>query len=228
MKKSIPFLLLCVSAQLSAQSILIDFGKPGQETTAGNWNNYATDSNFADNTVKLMLQDMIDSTGAATSVDMYFIDFSSGASSGIGGADFNVVTTIGQPQSATRDTMYLNRSNESTWARFELRDLTPNASYDLTFYAGIDAERNDTDWTVGGTTVSLNPDNNTTETVTIAGAQADASGTLSILWESNTGSASSERPHCNTFEIVAVPEPSAYGLLAALAAATTVAFRRRR
>lgn len=146
-----------------------------------------------------------------------------GASSGIGAADFNVATTIGQPQSATRDTMYLNQTGSSEWATFELRDLTPNASYDLTFYAGIDAERNDTDWTVDGTTVSLNPDNNTTQTVTIAGAQANASGVISILWESNNTAA-----HWNTFKIVAVPEPSAYALLAALAATSAVALRRRR
>jgi len=171
---------------------------------------------------------MIDSTGAATSVDMYFMDFSSGASSGIGAADFNVATTVGQPQSATRDTMYLNKSGSSASATFQLRNLTPNASYDLTFYAGIDAERNDTDWTVDGTTVSLNPDNNTSQTVTISGAQANASGIISILWESNTGSASNTAAHWNSFEITAVPEPSAYALLAALTATSAVALRRRR
>ncbi len=232
MKKPISALLLIsASSLLSAQTISIDFGKDTQQTS-GNWNNFAEDTNyrFPNNNVSpvLLLEDMIDSTGAETTVDFYYVTKSSeNTAAGIGGADFNVTTTIGQPQSATRDTMFLN-NNAVAWAEFELRGLTANASYDLTFYAGIDAERNDTEWTIGSTTVSLNPDGNTTQTVTITGAQANASGILSILWESNTGSASSTAAHWNTLQIVAVPEPSAYGLLAALAAATTVVCRRRR
>lgn len=230
MKQTIStLLLLSVSSLLTAQTILIDFGKSSQPT-AGNWNNFAQSDSFrfTDNTQRLMLEDMIDSTGAATTADFYFIDFSDSAGAGIGGADFNLATTIGQPQSATRDTMYLNRSGQSAWASFELRGLTANAAYDLTFFAGIAAERNDTEWTADGTTVSLAPENNTTQTVTIAGARANASGVLSILWESNTGAASSTAAHWNTLEIVAVPEPSAYSLLVAITAASTLLVRRPR
>lgn len=232
MKKLTSLLLLCVGLPLTAQTLLIDFGKDTQQTS-GNWNNFAedTDYRFPNNNVSpiLMLENMIDSTGAGTTVDLYYVTKSSeGASAGIGGADFNVATTIGQPQSATRDTMFLNRGTQTASATFELRGLTANGLYDLTFYAGIDGDRNATDWTADGMTVSLNPVNNTTQTVTITGAQADASGVLSILWASNTGASSNTTAHWNTLQVAAIPEPAAYGWLATFSAASAVLLLRRR
>tara|TARA_R100000027_G_scaffold13062_1_gene9334 strand:- start:9433 stop:10137 length:705 start_codon:yes stop_codon:yes gene_type:complete len=231
--KILPSLLLfSISVQLSAQTILIDFGKDTQQTS-GEWNNFAEDTNYrfpnSNPSPVLMLDDMIDSTGAETLVDLYYVTKSSeSASAGIGGADFDVATTIGQPRSATRDTMFINRGSQAASATFELRGLDANGLYDLTFYAGIAAERNATDWTVDGMTVSLNPENNTTQTVTITGAQADASGVLSILWAGNTGTSSNTSAHWNSLQIVAVPEPSATGLFATLAAASAVVLLRRR
>ena len=91
------------SAPLSAQSILIDFGKndSGFETS-GNWNNFAEDGIGGDAfrfpalgaNGYTMLTDMIDSSGTNTGVVLvYFEESSSGQlsniSSGIGGADNN-------------------------------------------------------------------------------------------------------------------------------------------
>ncbi|MDF3128538.1 PEP-CTERM sorting domain-containing protein [Kiritimatiellaeota bacterium B1221] len=213
----------------SAATILIDFGKDdsGYETS-GNWNNFAEDGTGGDafrfsSTPYTMLTDMIDSDGANTGVDLvYFSEWvSSGStgniSSGIGGADNNVATSTAYPTTATRDTMFLSAGTSTTRAAaitFELRDLEANGFYDLSFFASVPDTRQNTTWTVGSDSVSLNPGYYTGNAVSLSSVQADASGTLQIVWSNNPNTASTNNAaHWNTLEIVAVPEPSSLALL---------------
>ncbi|MBT61937.1 MAG: hypothetical protein CML13_01830 [Puniceicoccaceae bacterium] len=231
MKKLAPLLLLCVSAQLSAQTIFIDFGKTGQETS-GNWNNFAQlDTYRFGSPPNTMLTDMIDSTGANTGVDLVYLSESSGinVSSGIGGADNSVATSTGYATSATRDTMFLNRGeNNSISVTFELRDLEANGFYDLSFFASVPTDdRSNTTWAVGSDSVSLNPGNYTGDTVTLSSVQADASGTLQIVWSNNPdGGSVNDSAHWNTLEVISVPEPTAFALLTG-AAGMLLALNRR-
>lgn len=196
-----------------SQVVFIDFGLTDFQT-AGNWNNFAGSDSFRFqdlNTPSALLTDMIDSTGANTGIDLVYTAMNSSAdSAGIGGADFNVPTTTGFPLSATRDTMFLTGGGARL--TMELQGLAPNAEYDLTMFAAIGATRDDTLWTVDGETLSLNPSNNTTNTVTFSNVQADNLGVISIAWLTDTEIANPTAAHWNTLSITAVPEPSSIAL----------------
>lgn len=217
-------LLFVFASSASAATILIDIGKSDTGyQTSGNWNNFAQSDSYRFGTPpNTMLTDMIDSTGASTGVDFYYLsEWAEGGStigSGIGGADNNVATSTSYPTTATRDTMYMNAgasSNDKGAVTFELRDLEANGFYDLSFFASVPDTRENTTWTVGSDSVSLNPGYYTGNAVTLSNVQADASGNLQIVWSNNPdGGSGNDAAHWNTLEIVTVPEPSSLVLLA--------------
>ncbi len=222
--------LLALVSTAQAATVLIDFGQNGAGfVSSGNWNNFAQSTSYrfsqTSGNTTLMLENMIDSSGQGTSIDLYFTGQQYGSSSsGVGGIDYDVPTTTSYPQSATRDGIYLINGSSVTTSTFELRDLAANEYYDLTFFATSDSAREDTTWTVDGESVVLNPTMNTTTTVTLSSVQADENGVVEITWKSpSAGNAGL----WGTLEIVAVPEPATAGFLVGALALSAVAIRRR-
>lgn len=217
-------LILLGALTLNAQNLLIDFGLSNQQTS-GNWNNVAANSGYRFTDAEtLLLENMIDDAGAATTIDFYLVGLSPNASSGPGGTDYNVATNTSYPLSATRDLYFINTGLSVASATFELRGLTPNGVYDLTFFAGVAiAGRMDTNWDVDGSLVTLDPENNL-DSVTLGNAIANGSGVITIDWYT---SAANSAAYWNTFQITAVPEPSLYAGILGVVVLGSIFMRRK-
>ena len=112
------------------RTVLVDFGKAGQETDpngAEQWNDVTAVA--ADSTVAT---DLEDTAGADTGIDLYF-----GAGTylfGVGGWNEPNATATGFPISATQDGIVIY-GGTGVYRDVQLRDLDDSKLYELTFYA---------------------------------------------------------------------------------------------
>jgi len=113
----------------------------------------------------------------------------------VGGEPFNNVSssygfTTGNnsgpvPDAVMRTNYYLGFT---AVADFSFTNLNLNNVYNLTFYAGTTyTGSGNTVYSAGGKSVSLNPVNNTTNTVTLYNLQPDATGTIKVSIYSTSG-----------------------------------------
>jgi hypothetical protein len=191
-------------------TIVVDFGKTGQETT-GNWNNVAAAGGtalsgtlFGSGTIKRF------SDGAMVDGLSLSRIGGAGVSFGIGGAD---VTTVGSaasftvsgtiPDNAQNDTSYVSLNSVT----LVIGGLSSSLNYNLEILSMIDVARSNLGISVNGATTLVDP--NITPWVTaFNGISANGSNEIVISFPSSSGT---ELQHINAFELtaVAVPEPSA-------------------
>jgi hypothetical protein len=216
------------AAVVAGDTLLIDFGKTGQETSP-NWNNaaLAADGRFNTSTSTAMtgLSNLVrNSDGAATGAALFFTDDSGdGNEIGIGGADNPAAGNFSSyPESASRDTLFLDSAE--TFAEFELRGLDDSLTYELRFFGSVPSSgsRDNTTFNVDSTgdgsldtTDSYDPaeGNQNGETgVNFADFTALTPNSGVIRFRMQTPSSSGGQ--LNVLEINAVPEPASLALLA--------------
>ncbi|MGC4075163.1 MAG: alpha/beta hydrolase-fold protein [Nibricoccus sp.] len=160
--------LTIVVSPIGTARIRLDLGDPST-TTTGNWNNLTA---IALNTE---VANAIDSSGSATGVRIRVSSaFNAIASSGLTGSPL-------YPDSASRDYFYVQAA---TTGRLEFSGLRADRRYSLVLYAsrvdpGDGASRTGV-FTVGSTSVTLDPVGNTTQTATLADLTADSSGKIEL------------------------------------------------
>lgn len=186
MKKNYKLLLLLVlpCVMFSQEYTYIDFGSPNTGyPTSGNWNNITT----AVNNETGITSALINSTGTATGVtlsvnDPFDINNTAGYNQNTAGFVF--------PATATRDSFFgetvaFNGNTQPTGG-FILTGLNPAYYYSFSIFAsrsGVTDNR-ETQYTLTGLTpsvVSLNPSNNSTNTVEVVNLQPNANGEITLV-----------------------------------------------
>ncbi|WP_169513403.1 fibronectin type III domain-containing protein [Flexithrix dorotheae] len=123
----------------------------------------------------------IDASGGTTTVEMRTSDF--------GVNTLGSTSTSGiYPSNVMQTSYWSSRTSES----FTLTGLPTNYEYELIFFGSRDEgglTNRTTDYTVNGQTVSLNASKNSTETVSLSGLTADASGEITVTVSKGYGSA---------------------------------------
>lgn len=209
MKKSLlPLLfLVCPAMQLSAVTLLVDFGPTATVTTSPTWNSFTGTASA----VPLALND---TSGVSTG---YSITLAGGTVS----QDNNNTAPVNQfspftPADVTRDFIFATGTRTLT-----LSGLDPLLSYDLTFYAYADRTGTRlTRFAVGSLSNTVEPAFRETNgtgggVVTLANNVPDASGNLVIT----VSSAAATNWILSGLQLTSVPEPSslviagAFGLL---------------
>lgn len=189
-------------------TIVIDFGKSGQET-GGNWNNRAQPPNDPDNyygvgTVELIADLVRFSDGAPTGVSLTKQGGTGAGNAGIGGATvasvgadaaFTVSGTI--PDEAQIDVMYVNTGAVT----LEFAGLDDTLIYDIEFMSKLDAERNPNPMVVNGVEVQVAL-NDAPFVVSFPGISTDGEGKITISFP-NAG-AGVNLQHINAIELTAV------------------------
>jgi len=156
---------------VGAQRLLFDFGAPGT-TTTGNWNN------VSDTAVGQKITGAIDSTGAATGVNLTLGGTYTGINSN------GTTNTTQYPSTAQQDSFYVQAAGVGT---VQLTGLTSGALYNFTFFASrLGADDRVTEYTIGGTKVSFDPTDNTDNVVYIPFV-AGGTVNLSIAADGGTG-----------------------------------------
>lgn len=161
---------------------LIDFGL---NSTPGNWNI------LVDYMVDDQIVDLLDDTGTSSAIDLTVTArFGSKSTSGY--------STVESPYPNTAKTdMFYVASGDT--ASMKVSSLNISKKYNFTFYASRSATGDrTTDFTIDGTTVSLNAANNDTNTVTISDVTPAGDGTIDIAITAN---ASSSYGYLNVLEI---------------------------
>jgi poly(3-hydroxybutyrate) depolymerase len=148
--------------------ILFDFGN-ATDATPGAWNNVGAVAAGTE------VPNAIDTSGSATGIRLRITSaFNAICGAGLAGSPL-------YPDSASRD--YFFTQNASV-ARLELSGLRADRRYALTFYGSRvdpgDGTSRVTVFTAGGSTTTLDPVGNTTQTASIASLAADASGRIEI------------------------------------------------
>jgi hypothetical protein len=218
--------ILPLAAATHAATLQVDFGIGSQSTTDSGWNNMVSASagaNPAD------ITGLVDSTGAATTVDLAFSEAGPGQS-GVAGTGANYTGPYpggvsGLPSSALQDGLYLQNGNTIT---LTLSGLDPALTYDFQLYGGRGNNGTRTIFDVTGLTTGsddiLSVFNNSSEVAVVNGIQPTAAGVISVL-VSAPAATSTEAGALNLMTVTGVPEPSV-GLLAGLGILYLV--RRRR
>jgi len=223
-KASLLALFIGVTASSSyGATVYIDFGNTD---ATGNWNGVS-------DAVSGSIADAIDSTGAATGIQI-------AVTSRFNGTNNNGTTDAGAPYPsfATRDSFYGNADAE--WQGLTITSATVNISglnsgftYDFTFYASrIATDDRGTLYTVTGSNSGageLNPTGPITDTVSVNGISPDGSGEINlVVSEGSTNTNSTGFFYLGVMEITSnpVPEPGTTVLL--IAAIGGAGLRRRR
>ncbi|MDW7696043.1 PA14 domain-containing protein (plasmid) [Flammeovirgaceae bacterium SG7u.111] len=123
----------------------------------------------------------LDAGGAPTTVGLRTSDFGVNTLGSVSGSGV-------YPSDVMRTSYWSSRASES----FTLTGLPSGYVYELVFFGSRDEggqTNRTTDYSVGGETVSLNASKNSTETVSISGLSADASGELTVTVSKGSGSA---------------------------------------
>lgn len=173
------FLSSPLSHQASAAPIRVDLGNSAQTTDQVGWNNMSasTGGDPAD------LLNLVDSTGAATEIDLAYA--TNGTDSGAAGAGANYsgpypASLSGHPASALQDGLFFS-GNTIT---LTLRDLDPASDYDLVLYGARGNNGTGAALTVTGATVVntsfTNVFGNASEVVEITGLAPNVSGDITI------------------------------------------------
>lgn len=207
-----PLTLLCaaiaIAGQAQAVEVLIDFGGANNPTVVGNYNNAAAArAPFQSIADFPTLTGMIDATGASTGFGLDLVavaDVPSVPRLGIGG--FNTAPSpnnSGFLDSAAADTMFILANGPGNTAAFELSDLkTDGTTYSLGMYGFIGGQdRTLTEWTVGGVSAQLDPQNNTSTRVDFSNV-APVGGVIDIGFTSTVLGGGFAQAHWNAFEIV--------------------------
>jgi hypothetical protein len=227
--------LVCVvfsAAKTSAATVQIDLGTRLQLTTSTGWNNLtntAADTGFPN---PATLSNMVDSTGAATTIDLAYASTGTAGHSNISGTAANYTGTYpsavsGLPTSALQDGLFFNQTAQVT---LTLSDLNPLFTYNFLLYGARGNNGAGANFAVAG----LNSDsdsitnvlNNSTETVSFTGIQPTALGVINLTLTPADTSGSSVGGSLNVITITAIPEPSDAVLLSA--SGMLVLLRRRR
>jgi hypothetical protein len=155
-----------------ANTYLIDFGLT---VTPGNWNI------LVDYLLNAQLANLQDDNGISSTIDLHITErFGSKATSGY--------STVESPYPNTAKTDMFYVASGST-ASIAVSSLNLSKKYNFTFYASRAAtDDRTTDFTINGTTVSLNAANNDTNTVTISNAIPAEDGSIDITIAANTSS----------------------------------------
>lgn len=247
------FLLIGISA-VPAQTVLIDFGSdttyrgvtaPSPDTNGNHWN--STAFGFIGN--------LVDSTGASTTIDW--------APDGLGDVDsFNSYDATSDPVTAmeiavvqtTLDSAsvgdfdiaeaamdyYVSNNGTSNVGRFQLQQLDPLASYELSFFASHRFIGSQTTFSV----FDDNAHSNLLGSVTVTHGDGAGNGNLgdigvisglagpsnpnNILYIQWEGATTSTQGYINAMSITVVPEPGSFALLAGIAALGGIGIRHRR
>lgn len=228
--------LLATSA--SGTVIQIDVGRSDSITTDTGWNNLNNGANSGTFATDFGVTDMVDSTGAATAIDIR-VDSTGGGSWAGSGADFlgtapSPFNTA--PTNAIKDSMFIR----GTSVDIVISDLTAGYTYGLLLWGarGNNGEVVDADivFTVTdgtGTYEGSYADGlNNPTVVSFADLVADVNGEITITYEGETvaglpsNATSSESGALNVIQLTeTVPEP---GSLALLSLGGLLVARRRR
>lgn len=217
LKSLLPLLFLAIGSS-NAGVILVDIGNTTL-TTSGQpeaWNNltdYALNGTVAGG--------LVDTTGANTN---YELTVTTSGFTGYAANDASGNQSL-TPTSASYDSFF----GGGTASVLRLSNLNPALTYSFTFFGSVfrnDSINRNTDYTVGGQTVSLQTRNNAaTWSDTISGISPDVNGNIDITiarGADNTGSSYL----INILKVESVPEPS-HALLS-LAGVSLMVLRRRR
>ncbi|WOO39509.1 PKD domain-containing protein [Rubellicoccus peritrichatus] len=146
----------------ATQQVLFDFGSQATPST-GNWNLVRY---FG---VNDGVTDAIDTDGNATGIGIRVTD------------DFKGRNTTGaqntglHPDNATYDSFFTNIGN---LAELTLENLDAQSTYDITIFASANSTDAVGEYTIGTTTLTLDAENNTNQTITFNGIQPDSNGTI--------------------------------------------------
>ena len=210
--------LLLASGNASAGVILVDIGNPalttsGQPETWNNLTDHAVNGTVAGG--------LLDTTGASTG---YNLTITTSGFTGPASNSPNGNQTI-TPTSASYDSFF----GGGTASVLRLSGLNSSLTYSFTFFGSVfreDSTNRNTDYTVGGQTVSLQTRNNAaTWSNTISGISPDVNGNIDITIARGAGNTGSSYL-INILKVESVPEPS-HALLS-LAGVSLMALRRRR
>lgn len=199
---------IAFASQSQAVEVLIDFGGANNPTVVGNYNNAAAPrAPFQSIADFPTLTGMIDAAGASTGFGLDLVAVANVPSVprlGIGG--FNAAPSpnnSGFLDSAAADTMFVLANGPGNTAMFELSDLkTDGTTYSLGMYGFIGGQdRTLTEWTVGGSSQTLDPQNNTSTRVDFSNI-APVGGVIDIGFTSTVLDGGFAQAHWNAFEIV--------------------------
>lgn len=225
-----------------AETIYIDFGRTGAETTASGWNNVAaTVGGTANNTTTINGQgtpgtpsvELIDSTGTASGVTLsvsFTQTYDTGAAGS--GADYAgpyPATVSTWPTTALSDGFFSQINNGGSTMNMSFTGLDNSASYDLMFYGargGTGTALNQALYTVTGGNGTSNRTssvlNNSSQTPEFLGVTPNGGTILVSFTRGSAGTGS-----LNAMSITTVPEPATVGFGLVALGSVFIMLRRR-
>lgn len=196
-------------------TIVIDFGKSGQET-GGNWNNlsHSTVSSGSTTTIASDLRRFSDNALTGVGLDLQVLG--SGGNSGIAGLD--VTTNDGSASFAVSGAIPTTAQQDLTFhvnaqSQFIFTGLNDALTYNIAFQSWTHTTGRDAgDWTIqpglaGEATLTIDP-NDSPSVYTFSDIATDGSGNITLLRVGTGGGAFNQ--HINALELTALsPLPSA-------------------
>ncbi len=159
------------SGYYGSKTLLFDFGIPAYPST-GNWNNITSKD------VGTAVNNAVDSDGAMTEIGLSITN------AGDFVLDDGIVTNVLYPETAQRDFLRVSSADDTAW--FQMTGLDPDVEYTFTFFSSTpDVYNPQSRYTIGTSSVVLDPELNISNTVQIANVSPDASGNLSIKLDRN-------------------------------------------
>ncbi len=209
----------------AGESLFIDFGGDTR-TTPGNWNNFTAFLTGSS------LVNVIDDSGATTTIDVTLTDGFSGVNSA-----GNATNTLGYPTTATSDSFYTGSFDGHTAAlenraQVTFSGLDPALDYDLALFSS----RTGTDggigrlsrYTVDGQVIESDVSDNTSNELVFSGVSPALDGTLTLDVEvSPNGTGRFAYLGQLKLTALAIPEPSS-ALLLGVGGLAWVGSRQRR
>ncbi len=172
--------------------VLIDFGRDDELSDpngAERWNDYNGPANAVPIPDPMDLPsdlvNMIASDGSSTGFDFSYVTtdgapLPNGIGAGIAGGEILDPMSVPFPQTATRDSLFVNSEGRDTEVTFELGGLNPSSTYDLEMFGSIPGFRNLTEFIINGVSKTLETSFNTSETVEFTGLTPDGNGVIAI------------------------------------------------
>lgn len=210
-----------------ADSIFIDFGRTGAETTATGWNNVAaTVGGNQNGTTTINGQgtpgtpsvELINSTGAASGVTLS-LSFSAAVDTGAAGSGVDYsgpypAKVSSWPTTALADGFFSQINNGGSTMNMSFTGLDDDLTYDLMFYgarSGTGTALNQALYTVtgldGATSRTSSVLNNSTQTPEFLGVRPNVGTILVAFTRGSAGTGS-----LNAMSLTAVPEPTTWAL----------------